>query len=668
MKVSTAVVCRRGSRSWWAGLLAGLALLGTASPWAVAAGDEAASPDRLGELLALDIAELMDVPVSLVSRQEESQFSAPAAAYVITAEDIRRSGLRRIPELLRLVPGLHVSKLDANTWAISSRSQMTRFSDTMLVLMDGRTLYTPLFAGVYWDVQDTLIEDIERIEVIRGPGATLWGANAVTGVINIVTKRAQDTQGGLAYGGAGQGEMKAEGGLRYGTKLGERGHGRVYAKGYQTDSGEHLSVSESTNNGFFPVGAEADDDGRFAQTGFRYDQQDTGNGTLTLQGDYYDGSFDNIRRKTFPLSALPNTVDARGANLMARWSQNLSADSALSVQGYYDHTERVDDSFDDERNIADLEFQHSFSLPRQQIIWGGGYRRIHDDTAKTPTGTFTLVPASRTDNLTNVFIQDRISLIDDRLFAIAGTKLEDNDYTGHEYEPNARLLWTPNVRQTLWLSGARAVRMPTRADFDATLDLGFVQIPIGDPDTESFVVKAWELGYRQLLTNEAMIDIALFDNHYEDTFQPAVDPNPAGAITETHGAEVVARFRTAKNHRLEAWYVWQRGFEFNASGEEVDSNAIPRHSAHLRSYWDATPAFSVDTLLYFVDDIPGVTRTIPDYLRLDMRFAWRFRRGVETSLLFTNLLDSVHPETASETTRVNTGVTRGAFLKLEYAW
>lgn len=619
---------------------------------------------RLGELLHLDIDDLMRLPVRLASRSDEAQFQAPAAAYVITQDDIRRSGLRRLPELLRLVPGLHVGKIDANKWAISSRNTQSRFSRTMLVLMDGRTVYSPLFSGVYWDVQDTLLEDIERIEVIRGPGSVLWGSNAVDGVINIVTKSAAQTRGGLAYAGGGEGEMRGEAGARVGGEPMPGVATRLYAKGFKTDTGTYLDASESTNGGSYPVGGAAYDDGRQWQSGFRADWATRTQGSITFQGDVYDGTYHDVRTA----SPMLNTVNARGHNLIARWTRPVSAGSELRLQAYYDYTERSDFSFNDSRTIGDVELQHSFALPRQQFVWGMGYRTIRDETSKTPTGTFALVPPERKDHLASAYLQDRITLSDRTLFAILGVRVEDNTYTDGEFAPNGRLLWTPDADNTVWLAASRAVSVPSRAESDAVLDFGGgTVVPIGNSKIESRYANVYELGYRRQLTRASLVDIAVFDNRYDNTYQPGVDSSPAGANTESYGAEVLGRWQVSTGYRLEAWYAYIRSLGLNSAGNEVELTNVPRHSAHLRSYWDIHPAAGLDVLLYYVDQSGGTTLKASSYVRLDVRLAWRPSKALEASLLLTNLLDDVHPE-AFDVTRVNSGVPRGAFFKLAYQW
>ena len=621
----------------------------------------AATDVSVEELLELDLRQLLEVEVTLASRKKESQFEVASAIYTITNEDIKRSGLTRIPELLRMVPGLHVGKIDNNTWAISSRNDMDRFSGTMLVMMDGRVLYNNLFSGVQWDVQNTYIDDIERIEVIRGPGATLWGANAVDGVINIITKKSIDTQGAEAYAGAGTGEFKYEAGFRVGAQLADKTHARIYAKGFKTGTGEYVDASESTNNGFFPVGDEANDDGDFQQVGFRSDTAIDANSVFTLQGDIYQGDF-NADRITFA-GTEANMADTSGYNLLTRWNRQFSDDSNLSVQLYVDHTERVDLVFDDDRTIYDLDVQHYFSLSRQQISWGFGVRRVEDETQKTPTGVLALSPASIHDTVYSLFVQDKIALA--KSFAlILGAKLEHNDITGEEFQPNVRALWTVSPKTTVWGSVARAVKTPSRVERHGQLVFCDPSMPgcvvdIGDIETKSESMIAAEIGYRHRFSKPVSIDISVFNNDY--------DNSPTNR-EDTHGLEFVANYLVSQNWSTEMSYAYHHGKDRDpVTGELITNELIPENSLNLRSMYTINEQWQFDSYLYVVEgfDANSTTTSIPTSARLDLRLGWLPSKHIETSLLLTNVAQDAQGE-ALERNRVNTGMPSSVYFQLKY--
>jgi len=621
----------------------------------------AATDVSVEELLELDLRQLLEVEVTLASRKKESQFEVASAIYTITNEDIKRSGLTRIPELLRMVPGLHVGKIDNNTWAISSRNDMDRFSGTMLVMMDGRVLYNNLFSGVQWDVQNTYIDDIERIEVIRGPGATLWGANAVDGVINIITKKSIDTQGAEAYAGAGTGEFKYEAGFRVGAQLADKTHARIYAKGFKTGTGEYVDASESTNNGFFPVGDEANDDGDFQQVGFRSDTAIDANSVFTLQGDIYQGDF-NADRITFA-GTEANMADTSGYNLLTRWNRQFSDDSNLSVQLYVDHTERVDLVFDDDRTIYDLDVQHYFSLSRQQISWGFGVRRVEDETQKTPTGVLALSPASTHDTVYSLFVQDKIALA--KSFAlILGAKLEHNDITGEEFQPNVRALWTVSPKTTVWGSVARAVKTPSRVERHGQLVFCDPSMPgcvvdIGDIETKSESMIAAEIGYRHRFSKPVSIDISVFNNDY--------DNSPTNR-EDTHGLEFVANYLVSQNWSTEMSYAYHHGKDRDpVTGELITNELIPENSLNLRSMYTINEQWQFDSYLYVVEgfDANSTTTSIPTSARLDLRLGWLPSKHIETSLLLTNVAQDAQGE-ALERNRVNTGMPSSVYFQLKY--
>jgi len=659
-----------GIKTWcWVLLLAGLTQAAKAtyedSDWA-----------GVDALAAMDLEQLLSVEVTMTSRNEARAFSAPAAIYVINQEDIRRSGLTTIPDLLRLVPGLHVAKLDGNKWAINARGENDRFSSTMLVLIDGRSVYTPLFAGVYWDVQETLLADIERIEVVRGPGASLWGANAVTGIINIITKDAADTQGWLVSAGVGEGDTKNLKSVRYGFQRGELS-GRVYVKNRQSDEGEFLNAKQSENAGFFKPKSSAEDDGHLTQGGFRLDWQANAR-HVTVQGDVYHGlEHDFLIRDNAPLR---NNIDVEGANVLLRWQQSWGT-SNMTIQYYADYTRRVDQVFSEVRETHDVDFQHTFLWPRQQFTWGAAYRTTADDTELQ--FRFELDPENRSNDLYSVFFQDRIELLEETVFLTIGSKFEYNDFTHDEYQPSYRLRWSPSERQTFWMAYSRALRTPSRGDSDARLNFddvaflcafgvpGFVLaddgaciIPIGNetklasPKLKVFQVISKEIGYR-LALDTVVLDVAAFYNNFDQ------EQANANGVNKFYGVESDVRWQVSEHWRLAMAYTYHHGRTLETGGQRQNVDGFPENSVNLRSYWDINAQWALDTLVYYADHASDGGKDIPSYVRLDLRLGWQPSPAFETSLAVTNILDSVHPE-GTENQRLTTGARRGAFLQTRY--
>ena len=415
--------------------------------------------------LDLPLEDLLSMEVTSVSKKKQRLTEAAAAVFVITQEDIRRSGVTSIPEALRLAPGLQVAKIDANKWAISSRGFNTQFVNKLLVLIDGRSVYTPSYSGVYWDAQDTLLEDIDRIEVIRGPGATLWGANAVNGVINIITKQAGDTQGGLMVASAGN-EEKVIAGLRYGAELNKNTHGRLYLKFNERDSSYAPGLDD-----------EAGDDWKSLRGGFRIDSQPSDKDRWTVQGDVYEADENqtlnlwrdpsdpsNLNFAPFYLDAnTADEIESSGWNLLTRWDHLLSNTSNITLQLYYDHTKRAENFLLQEQDTLDIDFQHQLEVfGNHDLVWGLGYRHIEDEFSNTYIVAF--LPDSGSSDLFSAFLQDEIELLPDRLRLTLGSKFEQNDFTGFEVQPSARLIWLPTERSTLWGSVSRAVRTPSRLE------------------------------------------------------------------------------------------------------------------------------------------------------------------------------------------------------------
>ena len=607
------------------------------------------------ELKKLSMEELLDIDVTSVSKYPEKLSAAAAAVAVLTQEDIDSSGVTSIPDALRLVPGLDVARVDAHTWAISSRGFNDIFANKLLVLIDGRTVYTPLFSGVFWEVQDTLLEDIDRIEVVRGPGATLWGANAVNGVINIITKSARDTQG-LFIGGGGGSEDRGFANVRYGVKVGEDAFLRVYAKYFDRDA----SV--------LPNDTTAHDAWDMFRGGFRLDWEPSKENSFTFQGDIYTGNQDEIY--SVPTTAFPfaGTISATdqvsGGNLLGRWSHSFSADSQLTVQTYYDRTERNSPIFGEERDTGDIDLQHRFDWgERQKIIWGLGFRATHADIKNSLN--VSLLPPDRTLTLYSAFVQDEITLVPERLQLTLGSKFEHNDFTGFEIQPSARALWTPGHSQTVWASVSRAVRTPSEAESDIRLNPappvplppGLITI-LGNPNMESEELLAYELGYRLQPIEQLKLDLTAFYNDYDHlrTLEPIL-PGPVSPsrvanklFGETYGTEISATAQVTKRWRVQGSYSYLEAQLHRESGshdfstERIAEGSSPHNQFFIRSLLDLGWNIRLDSTLRYVDVLP--TPKIPSYLTLDVRLAWSPRKDLEFALVGQNLLDDRHPEFA----------------------
>src|SRR5712691_686216 len=559
------------------------------------------------DLAETSLETLINMEVTSVSKKQEKLSKTAAAIFVITQEDIRRSGTSSIPELLRMVPGLDVAHIDANKWAISSRGFNELFADKMLVLIDGRTMYTPLFSGVYWDVQDTLLEDVDRIEVIRGPGATLWGANAVNGVINIITKQAKETQGGLVTVGTGNQE-RGLGAVRYGGKLGDRSYYRFFAKYFNRDAFAKSS------------GERATDGWNILREGFRTDWKVTDQDLLTVQGDFYNGSAGGSVPGVVSLSP-PTTVSVddrahlAGGNVLGWWKHAFSDRSDTTLHFYYDRADRRDVLLSEVRHTVDLDFDHHLALGnRHDIVWGLGYRFTAGRTAGSLTFSFN--PSARGDGLYSGFVQDEITLLPDRLRLTLGTKLEHNNYSGLEIQPNIRLLWTPRPHHAIWAAVSRAVETPSRFEANARINkAAFVRADgttrlvseFGNPRLPGETVLANEFGYRARLSRRIWLDLATFYNVYANlhTDERGVSffedsPPPRHRVLpiflankmhgETHGMEIAPKWNVTGRWTLSTGYT-QLQMHLHVDPSSTDSSlpeeeagSSPRQQLHLRSY------------------------------------------------------------------------------------
>lgn len=624
-------------------------------------------PNKEEDLFGMSIEELMNVEVTTVSKKEDTLFKTPVTITVLTSEDIRRSGHQSIPEVLRMVPGIHVAKIDSNKWAITARGFNSLYAEKLLVLIDGRTVYTPLYSGVYWDVQDLMLEDVERIEVIKGPGGILWGSNAVNGIINIITKKAENTQGTLVTGGMGT-EEKGFSSLRHGGKLGEDAYYRVYAKYFNRDEGVYAN------------GDHANDRSDTLREGFRIDWDKSEQDHITLQGDFYDGHSGLRTRLTVPPGGsnyqADNNVDVRGLNILTRWTRKYSDNSDMSLQFYYDRTERYGIQLGESRDTFDIDFQRRFQLADgHNLIWGLGYRHTGDNIDNSYSVSYN--PSSRNDELFTGFVQDEITIVDDLFKFIVGTKIEKNDYTGYEFQPSARLLWTPNEKNTLWASFTRAVSTPSRSYTDMQLIYNSTpQMSInGSSDLKSQEVKSYELGYRVKPKDNLFFDFSLFYNEYDHLFTTENNPTALSTIYdnkmygETYGTEIAAHWQVNKSWKLVGGYSFlnmqmrTEGSSTNTTLASRKEREAPHNIFHIRSQLNLLDNLEFDTILYYVDSVPHYS--IPSYIRLDMGLTWHVSKNMDFSIIGQNLLDRAHPEFGDDGA-IATETQRGVFGKLTW--
>jgi iron complex outermembrane receptor protein len=675
----------------------------------VACAGVAAGAIEEQDLADLDIEDLLDivvdVEVTTVSKKAQRASEAPAAVSVITQEDLRRSGVTTIPEALRMVPGLQVARVSGNRWAITARGFNRLFSEKPLVLIDGRSVQELLFAGVFWDVQDTLIEDIDRIEVIRGPGGSLWGSEAVNGVVNVVTKKSEDTQGLLVTGGGGNVERRF-GSVRYGGEIGDDAHYRVYFK--------HFDRTELADRG----GIEANDETQSFRGGFRLDWHLGPHDLLTLQGEGYGGE-SGATIQLPDTGSPPNYItrdeggtEVFGGHVLGRWTHTFSERSDLLLQFYHDRTDRSDVFLEHRRNTWDVDFQHHFEWDMQPIsildsvglVWGTRYRRTADDVTENDVVAFD--PDFRKDDLFSGFAQGEFGLFEDHLRISGGIKLEHNSYTGFEWQPNARIAWLPHERHTIWASISRAVRTPSRLNHDISGIFGAIANPLSLPfdvlvrlkGNRDFAVEkliAYELGYRVKPVDSLFFDLAAFYYDYDDLFTMELDDWAPGFpffgfdLTfqngmkgKSWGGEAIARWQILRYWRVEAGYSFiklkldARTLDDPMSvlfslmfDQEFAEGQSPRHQAQFRSRLDLPWNFEFDASLYYVDDVSTVegiagSVKIPSYLRGDFQLGWRPTEKLEFSLALLNAFDDSHPEWTSEFGYLATRIPRSFYGKV----
>ncbi len=628
-----------------------------------ASGASPVQPDE--GLFSMSLEELMNLEVTSAFKKPQSIKDTPAAVFVITQEDIRRSGASSIPELLRMVPGVNVAKIDNGNWAVSIRGFNGIFSDKLLVLMDGRTLYDPLFSGVFWDVQDTMLEDIDRIEVIRGPGASSWGTNAVNGVINIITKDAYATRGVLLSGGGGSIEHGFGSG-RLGFKVGDIGAVRFYAKAFERGAQEKKD------------GGSAWDDRRMLRSGFHSNWHFASNDSAAVQGDIYTEEVTSrvlgFNESFSERRIIESDIPASGGNILVRWKHLFDKENELNFQFYYDHSDRkFTDMGRESRDTLDFEFQHRFPLfGFNDIQWGCSYRHTWDDIPiRHGYNVGSFQPSSRKDDLFGFYGQNEMDFFQDRLRFLLGVRLDHNNYTGMEVEPTVRVIYSLNSRQDLWAAFSRAVRVPSRYNRDAIWLLGTErdltrQLPIemafkGDHDFRSEKLWAAEIGYRWTACTRLAFDITGFANFYDDLFtavageifdhhgmliQPILPENYGKA--NNFGIELTGNFNPLDWWRLELSYsylntnYWIESEHRAGSGLPAEYMEAPDHQVSFRSNMNLTEKLELDVWLRYVSSLSKLDT--PSYTGVDIRVGWHPLESLEFSVAAKNLLDPRHPE------------------------
>jgi iron complex outermembrane receptor protein len=639
------------------------------------------------DMTGLSLEDLMNVEVTSVSKSKQSIADAPAAVTVISQDDIARSGFSTIPDLLRLVPGMDVGQVDGSTWAVSARGLNSEYANSLLVLQDGRTVYSPVFGGVVWNTVDYILPDLDRIEVIRGPGATLWGANAFNGVVNITSKDAEETQGLYVATRGSNEDSSLE--ARYGAKLSDDTYYRVYAKGrYDTGLDQ---ASDGGSNG---------DPWSAYQDGFRIDKHASDHDVFTLQGDL---SYSPLNIPTnVPTFVPPFTRDQtlhafdNAGNIMGRWTHTQDERNGFSLQAYDDYALIDDGLASFSRNSVDLDFQDKFGLgASNEVTWGAGYRFTDANAHASSLNTLTLDPSASTDNVCNAFLQDAITLVPDQWVLTLGSKLEHNDPTGFDLDPSARLMWTPDATNSFWAAISRATQTPSLVDeyirnISARLEIpsGTSYSPAevllsGDPNFQSAQLTAYELGYRAQVTKQVSIDVAAYYDSYsnmESVQQGAPIPGPLTLIPlseangidgSIYGGEISTQVQVTPAWKLEASYsLLEASFHPKAGSADTadathDATSSPQNMAQIHSYLDVTKNLQLNASVYYVDRIREFN--VPAYISTDLNVSWQINEAMNLTVGVNDLFDPEHPEFGSTGNLSVAGqVPRTVYAQLSY--
>jgi iron complex outermembrane receptor protein len=651
------------------------------SCWAQVGGGQTAP----GSLKQLSLEQLGDVEVTTVSKQPQQLQQTPAAVFVITQEDIRRSGATNIPETLRMAPGVEVARIDADHWSVAIRGFAGQFSKSLLVLIDGRSVYTPLFDGVYWDVQNVMLEDIERIEVIRGPGGTIWGANAVNGVINIITKSSKETQGALASLGGGNVDH-GTGAARYGGSVGKDFGYRIYGTGALR--GPEFHADGNPFDGF-----------RMGQMGFRTDWKADDKNTLTVQGDIYGA----LSGESFPLAtysppaeiAAVDKANVSGGNLLARWQHTTGEGSDIQIQTYFDRTNRQDLELGETRDTLDIDFvQHLRVHGEQELTWGLGARVSPSNYTQIAPGV-NFLPNRQTESIYSGFVQYQLPIVRDKLMLTVGTKVEHNSFSGFDYQPSVRLLWSPTERHSFWTAVTRAVRTPARIDEDVVFEIfvpDTLTVPVyfeilGNPQQKAEQLIGYEAGYRTQVNRNLYLDFTGFYNSYRDlqsygplSLSEASTPPPLrllivvpyanGIQGNTVGGEV------APNWKVTHWWQVRGSYSFLHMGlgdkpGYTDTGGLlatyegssPKHVLGFQSLINLPKHFEFDQTFRYSSGLSA--QGVKGYSTADVRLGWRAGEGLDFSVVGQNLLQPHHYEFGGDPGPL-VGIKRAAYARITW--
>jgi iron complex outermembrane receptor protein len=609
------------------------------------AAADSGDSDSLSSLASLSIEDLMNQEVTTVTRTPEKLSEVPSAIQVLRGNDIRRSAATTLPEALRLAPNLEVAQQNSHTWGISARgfNGAPIFGDPLanklLVMIDGRAVYSPLFGGVFWNAQNPMLEDLDRIEVVSGPGTAMWGSNAVNGVINVVSKSARDTQG-MYVSGAGGSWMQDQAEARYGGKIGENFYYRIYGERFDRDS------TDLTD------GTDGDDSWNNSQGGFRTDYDADSADVITVQGDLYGQSTGAVE---------PSQGKTDGQNVLGRWTHTFSATSDLRIQSYFDRVYQADHAqgFTDQLTTGDFDIQHRFAVNDcNEFLWGGSYRYINDRGANSPL--FTFVPTNRDLQLFSVFAQNETEIIPDTLKLTLAGRFEHNDYSAGEFQPTARLAWMPTENQTVWTAVSRATRSPTRLDADLATQL----FGSSKDGFDSEKVIAYEAGYRVRPTERSTVSLAAYYNDYTDlrgaefnTMPPPPQINIGNfQHAKTWGVELSGEYQALEHWRVRGGYTYLNKNLTSTNDLLVPASSAveandPSNQVVIQSILDITDQLQFDLVTRYVSSLPAVTLSVPGlsiprvpgYYGLDLRLAWHYE-GLEFSVVGQNLIGGQHRE------------------------